>query len=146
MRSGGRMGGVFVCNRALRAVALWLGLAALTIQGLAPLCLSGMMAGAAGIQSIVICTIHGYQTLQVQADGKPIPNAPAPDQQNSTCPICAGFHAAKAFTAPALVGLVVPTDFTPAPLAIASTPPPSLKSHVSYVSRAPPGWGSPGLA
>ena len=148
MRSGGRMGRGVVCNRALRAVALWLGLAALTIQGLAPLCLNMMDAplASAGVSSIVLCTLHGFQTIRIAADGKPIPNAPTPDQQNSTCPICTGFHAAKTFTAPALVGLVVPTHFTLAPQAINSSPVPLVSSHRSYISRAPPGWGSTGLA
>ena len=136
------------CNKALRAFALILGLVALTVQGLAPLCLNmmGGPPGPTGVYSIVLCTIHGFQTIQIGADGKPAPNAPAPDQQNPTCPICAGFQAAKAFTAPAPVALIAPANFTRAPLAIASTPPPSLKSHVSYVSRAPPGWDQTGLA
>jgi hypothetical protein len=132
------------CSRALRAFALFLGLLALTVQGLVPLCLTmadGAPASSAGVSSIILCTIHGFQTIRIDADGKPLPNAPAP-QQNSTCPMCAGFQAAKAFTAPVLVGLVVPTNFTPAPLAIASSRAPSLRLHISYISRAPPGWGS----
>jgi hypothetical protein len=132
------------CSRALRAFALTLGLVALTLQGLAPLCLNmmGGPSGSAGGYSIVLCTIHGYQTIQIDADGKPAPNAPVPDQQNSTCPICTGFHQANAFTAPALVLLVVPTDFRRAPPAIMSLPVRPLKSHFSYVSRAPPASAS----
>jgi len=67
------------CSRALRAFALTLGLVALTLQGLAPLCLN--MTGAPSVSasgySIIICTVHGYQTIQIGADGKPAPNAPA---------------------------------------------------------------------
>jgi hypothetical protein len=136
------------CSKALRAFALTLGLVALTLQGLAPLCLNmaGGTSGAAGVHSIVLCTIHGYQTIQIGADGKPAPNAPTPDQQNSTCPICVGFHAAKAFTAPEPIALAVPTNFQRAVLSIASAPTPSLRSLASYISRAPPGWGQTGLA
>ena len=134
------------CSRALRAFALTLGLVALTLQGLAPLCLNmtGGTSGTAGAHSVVLCTIHGYQTIQIGADGKPAPDAP--DQQNSTCPICVGFHAAKAFTAPQPIALAVPTNFQRAALPVASAPAPSLKSQFSYVSRAPPGWGQTGLA
>lgn len=135
-------------GRALRAFALTLGLVALTLQGLAPLCLNmtGGTPGTAGAHSVVLCTIHGYQTIQIGADGKPAPTAPAPDQQNSICPICVGFQAAKAFTTPAPVALVVPTNFEHAASPIASASAPSLKSHFSYVSRAPPGWDQTGLA
>jgi hypothetical protein len=135
------------CSRGLRAFALTLGLVALTLQGLAPLCLNmvGGTSGTAGAHSVVLCTIHGYQTIQIGADGKPAP-APAPDQQNSTCPICVGFQAAKAFTTPAPVALVVPTNFERAAAPIASAPAPSRKSQFSYVSRAPPGWSQSGLA
>jgi hypothetical protein len=103
-------------------------------------------SSAAGMSSIVLCTIHGFQTIRIDANGKPIPYSPAPDQQNSSCPMCVGFQAAKAFTTPALVGLVVSTDFMPAPLPITASKAPSLKLHASYISRAPPGWGSTGLA
>jgi hypothetical protein len=122
--------------------ALFLGLLALTLQGLAPLCLNmpGGPLSSAGVTSIVLCTIHGSQTIQIGVDGKPAPNAPAPGQQNSTCPICAGFQAAKAFTAPNLVELVVPTNFTTAPAALAPSVAPSVRLHLSYISRAPPGW------
>ena len=136
------------CSRALRAFALTLGLVALTLQGLAPLCLNmaGGPSGAVGVYSFVLCTIHGYQTIQIGADGKPVPNAPAPDQQNSSCPMCAGFQAAKAFTAPAPVALAVPTNVQRATLSIASAPLPSIRSHRSYISRAPPDWASGSLA
>ena len=141
--------GLFLgCSRALRAFALTLGLVALTLQGLAPLCLNmtGAPSGSASGYSIIICTVHGYQTIQIGADGKPAPNAPAPDQQNSTCPMCVGFHAVKAFTAPTPIALAVPTNFQRAVLSIASTPAPSLRSHASYISRAPPGQDQTGLA
>ena len=53
---------------ALKALALWLGLAALILQGFVPL---AAMAAPAG-HSIVICTIHGMQTIRIGADGKPV--------------------------------------------------------------------------
>jgi hypothetical protein len=42
----------------LRTFALTLGLAALMLQALAPLCLAGTASAGSG-QSIVICTVHG---------------------------------------------------------------------------------------
>jgi hypothetical protein len=136
------------CSRALRAFALTLGLVALTLQGLAPLCLgmAGGASGLAGVHSVVLCTIHGYQTIQIGADGKPAPNTPAPDQQSSACPICAGVQGANGFTAPEPVALSIPTHFTFAPPAIASSFASVPKPHFSYISRAPPGWGYTGLA
>ena len=135
------------CTRALRAFALMLGLVALTVQGLAPLCLNmmGGPSGSAGAYSIVLCTIHGVQTIQIGADGKPAPNAPSPGQQNSTCPICTGFQAAHGFTGPELVAFVVPANFQRAPLPIMAAPAPSLRSHHSYISRAPPRWATTSL-
>lgn len=136
------------CSRALRAFALTLGLVALTLQGLAPLCMNmaGGPSGATGVQSIVLCTIHGFQTIQIGVDGKPLPNAPAQDQQNATCPMCVGFHAAKAFATPTPVLVASPTNFRRVPLSIASSGTPSLRSHVSYISRAPPDQAYTGLA
>ncbi len=131
----------FAYAKALRTLALLLGLVALTAQGLAPLCLGAAMgapSSQSSISSIVICTIHGMRTIQIDADGKPVPNNPAPDQQNSTCPICTGFQTASAFGAPAPVQLVAPATFKRLPQIFVSAPAPSQRSHVFYITRAPP--------
>ena len=136
--------------KALRILALMLGLIALTAQGLAPLCLGAAMAAPsshhAGVSSIVICTLEGMRTIQIGADGKPVPNQPAPTQQNSTCPICTGFQAASAFGAPQPALLIAPAAFKRLPRIFASARPPSLSSHASYITRAPPAPGSIGQA
>src|SRR5258708_22158231 len=59
-------------GRVLRTFALTLGLAALMLQALAPLCLAGTASAGSG-QSIVICTVHGMQTIQLDADGNAVP-------------------------------------------------------------------------
>ena len=93
-------------RNAMRALALSLGLAALRVQVLAAACLGGMMM-APGAHAVVICSVAGTHVVQVGADGKPLPVSP--DRQiNSECPLCVGFHAAAAFTAPAAIALVLP--------------------------------------
>src|SRR5258706_4306759 len=85
----------FAYAKALRTLALLLGLVALTAQGLAPLCLGAAMgapSSQSSISSIVICTIHGIRTIQIGAHGKPVPDKRAPVQQNSNCPIYTGFQ------------------------------------------------------
>jgi len=139
------MSASFACTKALRTLALLLGLVALTAQGLAPLCLGASMgapSSQSSISSIVICTIQGMRTIQIGADGKPVPNNPAPDQQNSTCPICTGFQTASAFGAPAPVQLVAPATFKRLPRMFASASAPSQRSHTPYSNRAPPASAS----
>jgi hypothetical protein len=127
------------CRRAFRALALSLGLAALMVQGIAPLCLGGLMGtGAAGASSIVLCTAHGFQTVVLDADGNPVPAAPAKNAPDSLCPMCLAFHAASAFAAPALIfvalGLIVTHQRPLIALPVLST----SHSYRSYVTRAPP--------
>ena len=120
--------------RWFRTLALWLGLTALSVQALAPLCLAGMMAEGGGSE-IVLCTAHGFQTVHVDANGKPVP-APASDQ-NSTCPLCAAVSHATTFTTPAVFVLLAPT-------AVAESVPPQSSrvalrtAHTLYRGRAPP--------
>jgi hypothetical protein len=125
-------------GRAGRALALWLCLAALAIQGLAPLCLAGLMPSFAGTQSIILCTAHGFETVQLGRDGKPVPGTPAPNQQNSTCPLCAGVQAASGLITPVAVVLAVPVFVSRVRRLIASTSISFLRAHFSYVTRAPP--------
>jgi hypothetical protein len=118
-----------------RSLALWLGLVALTIQGLVPLCAAGP-AAASGGNAIVICTSHGFETLQLDADGNPVPGAPQAD--HSTCFLCLGCHIGASFTAPAFVAFSAPQSAQrQAPFA-AETHRLTRPAHVSYVSRAPP--------
>ena len=124
-------------GRVLRTFALTLGLAALMLQALAPLCLAGTASASSG-QSIVICTLHGTQTIQLDADGNVIPNVPSHDQQNSTCSMCLGAQTARAFTAPAPASVPAPTISARVERSVAASITPSLPPHFSYVTRAPP--------
>jgi len=123
-------------HRAVSALALWLGLAALMIQGLAPLCLTGAMAATRdGGTTIVICTIHGPETIRVGGDGTTPPTGSAHD--GSDCALCAAFHNVNAFThtAPVLMQLsTAPREISlsrVAPMFIA-------RVHLPYATRAPP--------
>jgi len=122
-------------GRVLRTFALTLGLAALMLQALAPLCLAGTASASSG-QSIVICTLHGTQTIQLDADGKAVP--PSHDSQSSTCSMCLGAQTARAFTVPTLASVPVPTISAPVEPIVASSITPSFPPHFSYVTRAPP--------
>ena len=118
-----------------RSLVLWLGLVALTIQGLVPLCAAGP-AAASGGNAIVICTPHGFETLRLDADGNPIPGAPQTD--HSTCFLCLGCHIGASFTTPAFVALAAPQSVEPKAAFAAVAPVLTRPVHVSYVSRAPP--------
>src|SRR5215471_17335007 len=106
------------------------------IQGLAPLCLAGAMAAErADGTSIVICTLHGAETIHVGSDGKPA--SPAHDGADSGCALCAAFHNVSAFTpaAPVLAQL------SPAPREISLSrvaPVFIARTHRPYATRAPP--------
>ena len=124
-------------------IALWLGLAALMVQGLAPFCASGIAGGTGGpIASVVICTVHGFQTVQVGADGKPLPQAPG--KSMSDC--CSACHAPGGFTIASPIPIAAPSSiaydgakFTPAPVVPA-------RFYSSYVTRGPPAPASHHLA
>ena len=65
--------------RRFKALALWLGLSALMVHGLAPYCLAGALVSTSG-DTIVICTVHGQKTIRIGADGAELPEkAPADD-------------------------------------------------------------------
>ena len=130
-------------RRALKLLTLWLGLAALMVQGLAPLCASGAMAATGGnVASVVICTIHGFQTVQVDADGKPLPRQPGASM--SDC--CSACHAPGGVTLASPIPVTAPTQiaydaphFAPAPVAAA-------RFYSSYGTRGPPAAMSHPLA
>jgi Protein of unknown function (DUF2946) len=124
------------CRRALRAYALMLGVFALMLQALAPLCLGGMNASAGG-SYIVICTAHGTQTIRLDSNGNPLPNAPVDDQSHSACFLCLNPHGPAGFVPPEQAALFVPTLSKQALRPVYSAVLPRAP-HTSYVSRAPP--------
>ena|SRR5258705_3666901 len=135
----------FAYAKALRTLALMLGLISLTVQGLAPFRIAAAMAAPAsqaGGSSIIICTIDGMRTIQLDADGKPLPEKSAPDQQSPNCPTCTSFHSASAFAAPQPALLVAPASYTRLPRMFASASAPSQRSHTPYSNRAPPASAS----
>jgi hypothetical protein len=122
-------------KRVWQSIALWFGLFALTIQGLAPLCMAGGQ-GAAGANAVVICTSHGFKTVQLDSSGNAVPNTPAPD--HASCFFCLGCPMGAGFTAPTVAAL-------PAPVSVASdntlspdAPRAAYAAHRPYASRAPP--------
>src|SRR5258706_5652423 len=126
------------CVRTLRHLALWLGLVALTVQGLAPLHLAGLMrapGSAASLSSIILCTARGFETVRIGADGKPVPDGPAPDQQGSTCLLCTGCHVGGAFSPPELASTLAPLSWVLASKQIVFAVPGTPLLHVSYFSN-----------
>ena len=127
------------CRRAFRALALSLGLAALMVQAMAPLCLAGLMgAGAAGASATVLCTAHGFQTVVLDAAGNPVPAAPAKNAPDTLCPMCLAFHAAGAFTAPALIVVALALMFMCERQVVATVRAAASRPYRSYITRAPP--------
>ena len=127
-------------RRVTRTLALWLGLAALLVQAMAPLCLTGFMsAGVPGESSIILCTSHGFETIRIDADGKPLPGTPAQDQQGSICPLCSAMHAASAFVPLSLALTASPPSMIAARMNVISVPMPPRKFASAYVTRGPPG-------
>jgi Protein of unknown function (DUF2946) len=126
-------------RQALRTLALWLGVLALTLQGFTPLCLAATSKGAsASGNSIIICTAHGFEHLTIDADGKPVPGGPQSGDSSSTCSLCAGFHLAGGFVPPLLIFTVIARASEVVPLTIASVPVPPRRFQISYITRAPP--------
>jgi hypothetical protein len=122
-------------RRLFKMIALWLGLAALMVQGLAPLCASGAMDGAGGnIASVVICTVHGFETVQVGADGKPIPHQPAKGM--SDC--CSACHAPGGFAIASPIPVTAPCSIAYDVAHIAPAPVVITRFYSSYVTRGPP--------
>jgi hypothetical protein len=118
-------------RRVHKTLTLWLGLAALMVQGLAPLCTGGPMDGTArGIASIVICTAHGFETVQIDAGGTP-PAKHALD----CCTVC---HVPNGFTSPPPIFAAVPFGVAYERARLVATPVITPSFYSSYVSRAPP--------
>jgi DUF2946 family protein len=118
----------------LRSLVLWLGLIALSIQGLVPLCASAATHGSGS--SIVICTTHGYETVQVDEDGNPV--APVPQSDHATCFLCLGCHLGGGFTAPSLIAFALPDRAAQTAPQFIDAAIPASRAHLPYTSRAPP--------
>ena len=119
--------------RAFRALALWLGLVALMAQSLAPAYAGVVGAGKEGT-SIVICTAHGFQTVQLDGDGNAVPGKSSANSQDC----CTDCQAAGGFIVPTPVRL-------PQPFQIVSEAPHftfvsaiAPRFYSSYVTRGPP--------
>jgi hypothetical protein len=106
------------------------------IQAVAPLCLSGQTSASGN--SIIICTAHGFETVTLDADGKPTKNAPDSTHHNSDCALCGTCHIGGGFTAPAVLALLGPSLVGIAAQDFAVTPAPVQHAPVFYVGRAPP--------
>ena len=124
----------------MRALALWLGLAALLVQSVAPAYASLAVAGKG--TSIVICTAHGFQTVQVDSDGKTVQGKSSAHLQDccTDCQAAGGFVLPTPIRVPEPVSIVFATVSFWAALSIA----PCFFSP--YVTRAPPSGLSPSLA
>ena len=126
-------------RRAFDFAALVLALAALAVQAIAPICLYGFSAShAPGGVPIVLCTAHGFQTVTLDANGKPVP--PAPDQGSSDglCPMCVAFHAVPLLAMPAALLLAVLLSWRKADRATDFAPVLLRRAYASFVTRGPP--------
>jgi hypothetical protein len=123
------------CCRAIKALALWLGLAALMVQSVAPLCAPALMGGpSGGVASIVICTAHGSETVQIGADGTPLPHPPA----HSFSDCCTACHAPGGFNVASPIPVAAPSGIASEgarfePVSVVAT-----RFYSSYVTRGPP--------
>lgn len=127
-------------NRVLHALALCLSLIAIANQATARLGLPGIVPHRAGsdIFTIVICTGHGWKTVQIDKDGRPLDEVPAARGPKTKCPICTELQTASACTLAPVIGLSAPLN---SGRVVPAKPPqirPVSRPYSSYVSRAPP--------
>jgi hypothetical protein len=129
-------------RRAFQMFALWLGLAALMVQGLAPLCAGGMGGSQGPIASVVICTTHGFQTVQVDGNGQPL------SHQNgaSMSDCCSACHAPGGFMLASPLPLAKPERIAYVGRHFASAPVVAARLYASYGTRGPPAAMSHPLA
>ena len=129
--------------RALKAYAMLLGLIALMVQSLAPLCAPGLMGRASGsTASVVICTAHGFESVQIGADGNPLPHQPAHDF--SDC--CSACHAPVGFTVASPVPVAAPSRIASESTSFVTPPVVATRLYSTYVTRGPPQAASLQLA
>jgi hypothetical protein len=126
-------------RRRFDFVALLFGLAALTVQAIAPICLSGFPPGrSADGFSIVLCTVHGFQTVTLDANGKPLPATPDKSNPDGLCPICTAFHAAPLLGVAAAFLLAVLLSWRSVDPVAHFAPPLLRRAYTSFVTRGPP--------
>jgi hypothetical protein len=119
-------------------LALWFGLAALVLQGLAPPGLALSKAGLSGAAAIILCTEHGFQTVHLGVDGNPLPGAPAGNHENTACTLCCSAHAMAGFMLPPPILLTLPVFAAHGTAVFASSVVHAARFYVSYLGRAPP--------
>ena len=126
-------------RRAIDFVALFFGLAALAVQAVAPICLSGFPTSrAANGFSIVLCTAHGFQTLTLDADGKPLPAAPDKGGSDGLCPMCVAFHSAPVLVLTGTLVLAVLLFWRRADRIVNIKPVLQRRAYESFETRGPP--------
>lgn len=123
-------------SRAFKTLALWLGLIALTIQAMAPLCLPAQ--AASGGSTITICTSHGIETIALDADGKPVKSTPTSGHHNTDCSLCSACPMGGGFTAPSVLAFATSLSSADAARIVLAAPAPPRPPHFFYVGRAPP--------
>jgi hypothetical protein len=116
----------------MRAIALMLGVLALTLQQIAPPCLKP--ASVAHQLTIVMCTAAGLQRVVIDDNGSPVDH----EQQDhgSTCTLCT-HHPNKFTSGPSETNTVqaAPAGVLPRPIHHVRS---SLLIFEFYASRAPP--------
>src|SRR5206468_5215082 len=126
-------------RRSFEFVALIFGLAALAVQAIAPICLSGFAASrSSGGFSIVLCTAHGFQSVTLDQNGKPIPAAPAKDGSDGLCQMCTAFHSAPLIVTPAAAILIFLLFWSRSDQIVASDAPVLRRAYASFFTRGLP--------
>jgi hypothetical protein len=120
---------------SLQALALWLGLAGLILQGFAPL---GLGAMATDGKQIVICTMHGMQTIRIGADGKPLAARVDSDKSGAACSVCSDCTAGGGFVLPSPIIASHPVHFFETVRTGKDVAAWASRLYRPYISRAPP--------
>jgi len=121
-----------VRHRAIRALALWLGLAALIVQSLVPAYAS--VGASPDGTPIVICTAHGFQTVRVDADG----NALSGKSSANASDCCTDCQATGGFVLPPPIRFPAPFRIATQAPVLTSAPVLVARFFSSYVTRGPP--------
>src|SRR5438105_159459 len=115
------------------------GLLAMVVQAIVPLCLTGFPPSKTGGGiSIVICTVHGSQTLTLDADGNPTPVSPGKNAPDTQCLMCAAFHAAPLLAPFAALLLAVLFFWRCADTFAIVTARAPRRAYTSFTTRGPP--------
>ncbi|MGO8917459.1 MAG: DUF2946 domain-containing protein [Stellaceae bacterium] len=128
-------------RRQRSAIAAWLGLVALAIQGVVPLLVAveiSLAAGAGEDSVFEICEYGHLHAATPHEERAPGQSHHHDGDDGALCPICIALHASPVFTAPTTLALPLPVVRE-----IASAVPEMRRSLrlvalVAYRSRAPP--------